>query len=151
LNHQDQTGKPAPVLEESEQNRSRDIVREIPDANHFPGRQNRAEIGFQDVFVNHVEIAGRAVARFQPLNEKRIDLDGPDLGNQRRETPGQESETGSDFQNRIILGELAQANDRIEDFIVNQEVLAEALSETEGPLSERFTNLVMKRHGRTSL
>ena len=64
----------------------------------------------------------------QTLGQKIVDFHGPDIPRRLNQPPCKKSEPRSDFEYLIVGREREKPQDRLDDALVNQKILAEAFS-----------------------
>src|SRR5713226_3174338 len=98
LDHQDEKGKMLAQLEEAKQNGGGDAVREIRHELDLSVGQNFFQRKLENISLNQLQRGMRSQrAAAQLLDQKPVDLDGPDAARALDQTPGQRTETGSDL------------------------------------------------------
>jgi len=110
-------------------------------------RQERIERHFERIAFDQIERRVRAQrALAQPLRQQGVHLDGPNPGRRLDQPARQEAQTRADLENLILPGRFEQAEDRFEDGIVDEKMLAEFFSRSEVELSQRRARLLVERN-----
>ena len=104
--------------------RRRDVVREVGDELRRAGRDRR-EVERKRVAEDDADVRDRAEALAQLRLERSVELDSHDTRDAVGEERGEGSEPRADLENHVVAVELGEAADHAEDVLVDEEVLAE--------------------------
>ncbi len=113
-------------LHEPEQQRRRDVVRQVAD-DAQRSRGERRPVELQCVGFDQGQLVRRELLA-QPGGEIAIDLDGGDVARAPDEFARQRGLPGADLDDRLVLARLDRIDDPLDHAPVMQEVLAEALA-----------------------
>src|SRR3954454_10343444 len=106
--------------------RRRDVVREVGDELRRAGRDRR-EVERKRVAEDDADVRDRAEALAQLRLERSVELDSHDTRDAVGEERGEGSEPRADLENHVVAVELGEAADPAEYVLVDEEVLAEVL------------------------